>query len=95
MELTALIFNDLQRLEIWKISQCLCRDAAQLIVLQHPIIRKKKTLLKTQQQQPDTKWRMLLLVSEVVLGSCWKAGAIGKHHVWQPGLLSKLKEAGR
>lgn len=46
VQLAALILNDLQRLEVWKISQCLCRDATQLIVLQHPIIRKKKTLLK-------------------------------------------------
>lgn len=68
MQLEALTFNDLQRLEVWKISQCLCRDATQLIVLQHPIIRKKKTLLK--KKKPDIKWSLLLLDSEAVLDSC-------------------------
>lgn len=89
MQLEALTFNDLQRLEVWKISQCLCRDATQLIVLQHPIIRKKKTLLK-KKKKPDIKWSLLLLVSEAVLDSCWKARGVGKHHVGHPGLLSKL-----
>lgn len=46
VQLAALILNDLQRLEVWKISQCLCRDATQLIVLQHPIIRKKENFVK-------------------------------------------------
>lgn len=76
-QLAALILNDLQRLEVWKISQCLCRDAAQLIVLKHPIIRKKGNSVK------DTgvfltEWKKLLLMSEAVPDPGQEAGGVGK-----------------
>jgi len=69
VQLAALIFNDLQRLEVWKIPQCLCRDATQLIVLQHPIIRKKKTLLKKKRlTQKRGQFYLFLKLSWTLVG---------------------------